>query len=81
VERKQTYSHMEKRKRTAKDPCPICEKELHYNKYYSKRIGIFDINTKNHDIIGWACPHCESEFDKKNNIMYIYGVDSANGKA
>ena len=81
MEKTQSSSHTKKKKIIVKDPCPICEKELYHNSYYSKRIGLFDFNTKSHDIIGWACPHCKSEFDIDNNIMYIYGSDFKQGKA
>ena len=33
------------------------------------------------DIIGWACPSCNSEFDNNDNIMYIYGENYSKGKA
>ena len=33
----------------------------------------------NHEVLGWACPHCSSEFDIDDNIMYIYGQDSMQG--
>ena len=74
----QSLSHTKKKKKI-KDPCPVCERELYYNEYYSKRIGLFDIESADHDIIGWACPRCKSEFDNNNNIMYIYGEDSIQG--
>ena len=77
---KQSLSHI-KKKTKIKDPCPICDGELYHNRYYSKRIGLFDMNSSNHDIIGWACPKCDSEFDNKDNIMYIYGENFNSGKA
>tara|TARA_R100000781_G_scaffold29718_1_gene21815 strand:+ start:946 stop:1110 length:165 start_codon:yes stop_codon:yes gene_type:complete len=54
---------------------------LYHNEHYSKRIGLFDVNTPDHDVIGWACPECKSEFDIKDNLMYIYGEDFEAGKA
>jgi hypothetical protein len=76
----QNLSHTKKKTKTkAKDPCPICEKELYHNKYYSKRVGLFDTNTTDHDVIGWMCPRCNSEFDNSDNIMYIYGENSIQG--
>ena len=77
---KQSLSHTRKKTRT-KDPCPICDKSLYHNEYYSKRIGLFDVNTHDHEIIGWACPKCKSEFDNNDNIMYIYGENFNGGKA
>ena len=73
--------HIKKKVKKIKDPCPVCDKDLYYNGRYSKRIGIFDINTIDHNIIGWACPHCRSEFDIHSDIMYIYGSDFEQGKA
>ena len=79
MERKQSLSRIKKKKTEVKDPCPICDKELYYNKNYSRRIGIFDTSSVKHDVMGWACPHCMSEFDIDDNIMYIYGQDSLQG--
>ena len=73
-------SHTKKKTRT-KDPCQICDKELYYNKYYSKRVGLFDVNTPEHDVIGWSCPKCKSEFDNDDNIMYNYGENFEGGEA
>ena len=78
--KKQSLSHIRKRIRI-KDPCPICERELYYNEYYSKRIGLFDMESADHEVIGWAWPRCKSEFDNKDNIMYIYGENFEGGDA
>ena len=74
----QSLSHTKKKTKT-KDPCPICEGELYYNSNYSQRIGLFDMKSVQHEVLGWACPHCSSEFDIDDNIMYIYGQDSMQG--
>jgi len=79
VEKKPNLSRIKKKKTKSKDPCPICEEDLYYNKNYSQRIGIFDTSSVKHDVMGWACPHCMSEFDIDDNIMYIYGQDSLQG--
>jgi len=81
VEKKLNLSHIKKKKTKIKDPCPICEEELYYNKNYSQRIGIFDTSSIKHDVMGWACPHCSSEFDIDDNIMYIYGQDFIQGNS
>ena len=81
MERKKLSSlHIKKKTRT-KDPCPVCDANLYYNEYYSKRVGLFDVNTPDHEIIGWSCPKCKTEFDNKDNIMYIYGEDFDAGNA
>ncbi len=76
---KQNLSHM--RKRTQKknlDPCPVCEENLYHDENYTKRIGILNDFDQ---IDAWMCPYCRATFDKKNNLMYITGVDSMQGKA
>ena len=80
MERKQSLSRIKKKKKT-KDPCPICGEELYYNSNYSQRIGLFDMKSLTHEVLGWACPHCSSEFDIDDNIMYIYGQDSMQGNS
>ena len=77
---KRSLSHI-KKKTKIKDPCPVCDGDLYHNEHYSKRIGLFDVNTPDHNVIGWACPKCNSEFDNKDNIMYIYGENFYSGKA
>ena len=79
MEKKQNSLHTRIKKTKQLDPCPICEEELYYNDKYSQRIGIFDTKTIKHEIMGWACPHCMSEFDIDDNIMYIYGQDYIQG--
>jgi len=77
---KQSLSPIRK-KTKIKDPCPVCGVELYHNKYYSKRVGLFDVNSPKHDVIGWACHKCNSEFDNNDNLMYIYGENFKGGKA
>ena len=69
------------RKRTQNnkvDPCPVCEENLYHDEDYTRRIGILDDSDK---IEAWMCPYCRATFDKKDNLMYITGVDSIQGKA
>ena len=61
-----------------KDLCPVCDYNLYFNSKVTQRIGILD---GTHDIVGWICPECSSEFDLKNNIVYIYGENSIQGEA
>ena len=61
-----------------KDLCPVCDYNLYLNTKFTQRIGVLD---EAKDIVGWICPECASEFDLNNNIMYIYGEDSAQGEA
>ena len=77
MEAKQSSSVIKKKNR-AKDPCPICEFDLYYNSDVTQRIGILNLKRK---VLGWICPECDSEFDLDDNIVYIYGEDSIQGKA
>jgi len=56
----------------------VCDFDLYYNSDATQRIGI--INVKR-EVLGWICPECDSEFDLDDNIVYIYGEDSIQGKA
>ena len=73
---KQSSSHIKKSK--PQDLCKICDANLYYNKKVTKRIGLLDVHR---EITGWICPKCNSEFDLEDNIVYIYGENSAQGKA
>ena len=77
MEAKQSSSVIKKKNR-AKDPCPICDFDLYYNSDVTQRIGIINVKRK---VLGWICPECDSEFDLDDNIVYIYGEDSIQGKA
>ena len=79
MEKKQNLSHIRKKRIKTKAPCPVWGDELYYSNKFSKRIGLFDLMSHSHNVIGWACPHCNSEFDKKDNLMYIYGQDYMQG--
>ena len=81
MEKKQSLSPIKKKKTKTKDPCPVCGKDLYHNNLFSKRVGLFDYMSVAHHIIGWACPYCNTEFDRKDNIMYIYGQDYTQGSA
>ena len=80
MEKKRNLLHIKRKKTKPKDPCLVCNHDLYYNSKFSKRIGLFNMRTPSHEIIGWACPYCDSEFDKKDNIVYIYGQDYMQGK-
>ena len=73
---KQSLSHIKKSK--PKDLCKICDSNLYYDKKVTKRIGLLDIHR---EVKGWICPKCNSEFDLEDNIVYIYGENSIQGKA
>ena len=77
MEAKQSSSDTNKKIRD-KDPCSVCDYDLYFNSKVTQRIGIINIAR---DVVGWICPECNSEFDLDDNIVYIYGENSVQGKA
>ena len=71
-------SSLHTKKKKHKDLCPICDKNLYLNSDFTQRIGLID---KDREVTGWICPECSSEFDLNDNIVYIYGENSIQGKA
>ena len=76
----QSLSPMSKKTKKKKpaDPCPICNKELYLNEEYTQRVGLlgdFD------EVIGWLCPHCNSEFDRDDHLIKFLGENGIRGEA
>ena len=76
-------SHMPKKtKKTERkeiiDPCPICSEELHLNHEFTQRIGLLG---EYDEVIGWLCPHCNSEFDVDNHLVKFLGEGNIRGEA
>ncbi len=79
MEKKQSLSHMEKKKvKNAHDPCPVCDKELYLDENFSQRAGLLD---ENEDCVGWMCPFCKTEFDFLNRVTYIMPMENERGIA
>ena len=79
----QRLSPMQKKTKTAKkkkivDPCPICNKELHLNHEFTQRIGLLD---EFDSVMGWLCPHCNSEFDVEDHLTKFLGESNIRGEA
>lgn len=66
------------RKKKSIDPCPICREELHLGDKFTQRIGLLD---DFNEIIGWICPHCDSEFNDDNHLVKIKGSTGESGEA
>ena len=76
----QRLSHMPKKtqKKKALDPCPVCGDELYLNEEYTQRVGLLD----NFDeVIGWLCPHCNTEYDVDDHISKFLGKNGIRGEA
>jgi len=76
----QKSSHMPKKTKKIKiaDPCPICNKELYLNDEYTQRVGLLGTYD---EVIGWLCPHCNSEFDSDNHLVKFMGENGMRGEA
>jgi len=79
----QNLSHMLKKPKTTRkkksiDPCPVCDKELHLGDKFTQRIGLLDDFNA---IVGWICPHCDSEFDDDDHLVKITGSTGERGEA
>ena len=79
----QRLSPMQKKTKTVKkqtivDPCPICDKELHLNHEFTQRIGLLDDFD---EVVGWLCPHCQSEFDTDDHLTKFLGENGMRGEA
>ena len=68
MEKKQIYSHTQKKKKN-RDLCPVCDENLYHDNQITKRIGL--LADDDYTIEGWMCPHCKSRFDLKDNLLYI----------
>ena len=65
-------------KKKIDDPSPICNKELYLNEEFTQRVGLLG----DHDeVVGWLCPHCQSEFDVDNHIVKFQGEGNIRGEA
>ena len=68
MEKKQTYLHIQKKKKN-RDLCPVCDENLYYDNQTTQRVGL--LADDDYTIEGWMCPYCKSRFDLKDNLLYI----------
>ena len=68
----QNYSDIKKKSKSkeSSDNCPVCSKNLYLNEEYTQRVGIVD---EDHEVLGWMCPHCKSEFDADSKLIKLMG--------
>ena len=69
MEKKQISSHMQRKKKKSKDPCPVCDESLYYNNDTTQRVGL--LAEDDYSIEGWMCPFCKSHFDLNDNLVNI----------
>ena len=76
----QRLSHMPKKnsKKKTVDPCPVCGNELYLNEEFTQRVGLVD---DYNSVIGWLCPHCQTEYDEDDHINKFLGENGIRGEA
>ena len=67
-----------KSKRSVKDPCPVCDKDLYLDAEFTQRVGLLD---NDDDVYGWMCPFCMSEFNIDGDITRLFRDGKIQGKA
>ena len=75
---KKSQKKFRKKKRAAKDPCPVCDEDLFLDVEFTQRIGLLDSHD---DVYGWMCPFCMSEFDIDGDIKRLFRDGKIQGKA
>ena len=73
-----TRNSLHTQKRTHKDNCPICEKNLYLNSKVSKRVGILN---EFDEVEEWMCPYCDSKFNISGKPIQLYGTMNVEGEA
>lgn len=79
MEKKQLCSHISKKKKKNRDLCPVCDINLYYDSDITQRVGL--LADDDYTIEGWMCPHCNSQFDLKNNLKSIDNSNISIGRA
>jgi Zn-finger nucleic acid-binding protein len=62
-----------------KDLCPACDVNLYYDGAITQRVGL--LAEDDYTIEGWMCPHCNAQFDLKNNLKTIDNSNISVGRA
>ena len=60
------------------DLCPVCDEDLFYTDEITKRIAILN---DTHDVTGWVCPECFSEFDMKTHVVTLMSKQPVQGES
>ena len=71
-------SSLRPQKRTHRDNCPICKRDLYLNSRMSKRVGILN---EFDEVEEWMCPYCDSQFTLKDRPTVLYGKMNVEGEA
>ena len=76
---KRPTSLLTQKKKKNKDLCPVCDKNLFFDIYTTQRVGL--LADDDFTIEGWMCPFCSSQFDLKNNLVFISPRNLSIGRA
>ena len=75
---KENQKKFSKKKKSTKDPCPVCDEDLFLDVEFTQRIGLLD---RHDEVYGWMCPFCMSEFDLDGDIIRLFRDGKIQGKA
>ena len=75
---KKSQKKFKERKKSTKDPCPICDENLYLDSTYTSRVGLLDGDD---EVYGCMCPFCRSEFDTDGEIIRIFRDGKITGDA
>ena len=75
---KENQKKFSKKKKAAKDPCPVCDEDLFLDVEFTQRVGLLGDDD---DVYGWMCPFCMSEFNLEGEITRLFGDGEIQGKA
>lgn len=60
------------------DLCPVCDEDLFYTEEITKRIAILN---DTHDVTGWVCPECFTEFDMEAHVVTLLSKQPVQGES
>ena len=66
------------KKKSTKDPCPVCDEDLYLDVEFTQRVGLLG---NDDDVYGWMCPFCMSEFNLEGDIVRLFRNGKIKGKA
>ena len=75
---KKSQKKFSKKKKSIKDPCPVCDEDLYLDVDFTQRVGLLG---NDDDVYGWMCPFCMSEFDLEGEIKRLFRDGKIQGKA
>ena len=75
---KESPKKFSKKKKSTKDPCPVCDEDLFLDVEFTQRVGLLGDDDA---VYGWMCPFCMSEFNLEGDIVRLLRDGKIQGKA